>query len=264
MRVSFLLASSKVDVCFIQETKLSSFNDVVARSFWGGIEVDWTVSHSEGASGGMANLWKKGSLNLNYSFKALGYVGINVWWKSTCVNLVNIYAPCNAVARRDLWKSLVDRRNNCGGEEWCLGGDFNEITSREERLGGVGYLNVRGMEEFREFFVRMGVVDIPCVGGRFTWFKDNGKAMSRIDRFLVSRNLIDMWGVVDQRIGSREFSDHAPIRLNCGIIDWGPKPFRFNNTWFKHKTLKPSSMKSGSRSKLSEWETLYCLKSLRA
>src|SRR4051812_17809670 len=91
------------------------------------------------------------------------------------------------------------------------------------------------MEDFREFIASMGVVDVPCVGGRFTWFKDNGKAMSRIDRFLVSRNLIDKWGVVDQRIGTREVSDHVPISLVCGSVDWGPKPFIFNNTWFTHK-----------------------------
>lgn len=36
------------------------------------------------------------------------------------------------------------------------GGDFNKISSREERLGGGGHHNVRCMEEFREFFVRMG------------------------------------------------------------------------------------------------------------
>lgn len=48
------------------------------------------------------------------------------------------------------------------------------------------------MEEFREFIERMGVVDVPCVGGKFSWYKYNGKAMSRIDKFLVSHNLIDI------------------------------------------------------------------------
>ncbi|XP_058775831.1 uncharacterized protein LOC131650117 [Vicia villosa] len=70
--------------------------------------------------------------------------------------------------------------------------------------------------EFRGFIENMGLLDIPCVGGKFTWFKDNGKAMSRLDRFLISRKMLDEWGVVDQRIENRNISDHAPIRLNIG------------------------------------------------
>lgn len=154
------------------------------------------------------------------------------------MNLVNIYAPCSVSAGRVLWSNLLARRVKYADEEWCLGGDFNEILSRGERLGEGTRSYKRGMEDFREFLARMEVIDIPCVGGKFTWYKDNGKAMSRIDRFLVSNNLIEVWGVIDQRIGVRDFSDHTPIRLNCGVIDWGPKPFRFNNSWLKHKDFK--------------------------
>lgn len=35
------------------------------------------------------------------------------------------------------------------------------------------------------------MVDIPCVEGKFTWFKDNGKALIRIDRFLISMGVMD-------------------------------------------------------------------------
>ncbi|XP_058746654.1 uncharacterized protein LOC131619586 [Vicia villosa] len=107
-----------------------------------------------------------------------------------------------------------------------------------ERLGAGEFYGKRGMEDFQEFIGRMGVVDIPCVGGKFTWFKANGKAMSRLDRFLVSRNLMDMWGVIDQRIGKRDISDHVPIQLFSGNLNWGPKPFKFNNSWFKHEKFK--------------------------
>lgn len=82
------------------------------------------------------------------------------------------------------------------------------------------------------------MIYVSCVGGKFSWYKDNGKAMSRIDRFLVSHNLVDIWGVIDQRIGTRDLSDHAPIRLNCGVINWGSKPFRSNNVWLKHEDFK--------------------------
>lgn len=184
-------------MCFLQENKAVCFSDSLANSFWGGGETDWTVRNSNGASGGLAIFWKKGTLNLNYSFSGSGYVGINVCWKGSIVNLVNIYAPCSVSARR----VLLERNVRFANENWCLGGDFNEILHSGERLGYGGRINRRGMEEFKEFLGHMELVDIPYVGGKYTWFKDNGRSMSRIDRFVLSKKLLDIWDVVDQRVG---------------------------------------------------------------
>ncbi|XP_058759244.1 uncharacterized protein LOC131632513 [Vicia villosa] len=85
----------------------------------------------------------------------------------------------------------------------------------------------------------MDLVDVPCTGGSNTWFRGNGKAMSRLDRFLLSNKLIEEWNVTDQRVGKRDISDHSPIWLNSGKKNWGPKPFRFNNAWFNHELFKP-------------------------
>ncbi|XP_058763319.1 uncharacterized protein LOC131636743 [Vicia villosa] len=42
----------------------------------------------------------------------------------------------------------------------------------------------------------------------------------------------------DSRFMSRDSLNHSPIRLNCGVIDWGPKPFRFNNAVLEHEGFK--------------------------
>ncbi|XP_058746695.1 uncharacterized protein LOC131619638 [Vicia villosa] len=181
---------------------------------------------------------EEGHSGFNFHFRGRSYVDIRVRWKGLQINLVNIYAPGSTSDRRVLWSELLVLGAASSDVLWCLGGDFNEVTAREERLGGGINSSRRGMEEFRDFIGSMGVEDIPCVGGKFTWFKDNGKSMSRIDRFLVSKSLLDVWGVVDLRIGKRDISDHTPIRLKFKFIDWGPKPFRFNNAWFKHDEFK--------------------------
>lgn len=136
-------------------------------------------------------LWIRGSLTINYSFKGVGYVGININWKGVDYNLVNIYAPCSVVDRRVIWSSLLDRRRKGGGNEWCLVGDFNKVTSIEKKVGDNALFNRRGMEDFRGFIGYMELIDIPSVRGKFTWFKDNGKSMSRLDRFLLSRKMIE-------------------------------------------------------------------------
>src|SRR4051812_32341232 len=66
-----------------------------------------------------------------------------------------------------------------------------------------------------------------ALGGKFTWFRGNGN------------KLIDEWNVIDQRVGLRNISDHSPIWINTGKMDWGPKPFRVNNAWFPHDDFLP-------------------------
>ncbi|XP_058741684.1 uncharacterized protein LOC131614074 [Vicia villosa] len=124
------------------------------------------------------------------------------------------------------------------GEEWCVVGDFNEVLRKEEIVGEGVPRFTKGMEEFRCFVNQMELIDLNYVGGKFTWFKDNGKALSRIDRFLLSKKFIEEWEVGEQMIDKRDFSDHSPIWLGVGKLDWGPKPFRFNNAWFKHEGFK--------------------------
>ncbi|CAI8602123.1 unnamed protein product [Vicia faba] len=104
----------------------------------------------------------------------------------------------------------------------------------------------------------MSRLDRFLVGGRFTWYKGNDKAMSRLDRFLVSRKLIEEWRVVDQRVEFRDISDYSPIRLNIEKIDWGPKPFRFKNAWYKHEEW--AKLKVEGRGDFILYEKLKSLK----
>src|SRR3954467_5512721 len=90
---------------------------------------------------------------------------------------------------------------------------------------------------FKEFIEEMELVDLPTIGGKFTWIKSNGKSMSRIDKFLLSDSLIEDWKVVGQYIGERDVSDHAPIWFKDNRKDWGPKTFKFNNLWLKHEDM---------------------------
>lgn len=58
----------------------------------------------------------------------------------------------------------------------------------EERRGlsEAGMQDRREMEDFNSFIYAMELSDIPILGRRFTWFRPNGQALSRLDRFLVT------------------------------------------------------------------------------
>ncbi|CAJ2628008.1 unnamed protein product [Trifolium pratense] len=84
----------------------------------------------------------------------------------------------------------------------------------------------------------MDLVDIPVLGKKFSWVSPDGKAMSRLDRFLLSEGFVEKSGISGQWIGDRDISDHCPVWLLCSSCDWGPKPFRVVNAWLEHPDFK--------------------------
>ena len=68
---------------------------------------------------------------------------------------------------------------------WCFGGDFNVFWFPSERSSDSYYTT--GMRNFSDFISEKGLVDIPLVGGQFTWSNNQENELwSRIDRFLLS------------------------------------------------------------------------------
>ncbi|GKV14959.1 hypothetical protein SLEP1_g25757 [Rubroshorea leprosula] len=65
----------------------------------------------------------------------------------------------------------------------------------------------------------------------YTWYNSNGQQMSRLDRFLLSNEWILNWKDVKQWGLKRTVFDHCPILLKSEKVDWGPKPFKFFNSW---------------------------------
>ena len=81
----------------------------------------------------------------------------------------------------------------------------------------------------------MELQDIRCFGSNFTWFRPNGSAKSRLDRFLVFDQWVSLWPDTSQHVLQRDYSDHCPIILKTKMVDWGPKPFRVVDWWLNHK-----------------------------
>ncbi|XP_058767766.1 uncharacterized protein LOC131641482 [Vicia villosa] len=73
--------------------------------------------------------------------------------------------------------------------------------------------------------------------------------MSRIDRILVSVNMMNNWGIIGQMFGERDISDHCLVWLVSDNANWGPKPFKFNNDWFSLESFMPFVEK--------EWKSLH-------
>lgn len=55
-----------------------------------------------------------------------------------------------------------------------------------------------------------------------------------LDCFLISKGLIDLWGLKGQFISDMSFSNHLHIHLKSNKLDWEPKPFKFFSAWIEH------------------------------
>jgi hypothetical protein len=111
----------------------------------------------------------------------------------------------------------------------------------EERVGcnlSIGRSSTSEVVEFQNFVEELELVDLPLLGRRFTWFHSSGRAMSRIDRVLISDEWASRWGSVTRWALPRDVSDHCPLILKYSRDDWGPKPFRFNNFLLDNKKLQ--------------------------
>ncbi|GKV01676.1 hypothetical protein SLEP1_g14215 [Rubroshorea leprosula] len=181
-----------------EESKLEVCDERVLKAIWGGDNFKWVAKPAQGRSGGIICIWCPG--------------------------------------KRVLWRELIDLMTTCGEGNWCIAGDFNAIRSREEKKGRC--FDEGAMREFSNFICEAGLKDMPLIGRKFTWYKADGTAMSRLDRFLVSTDFLINFPELTQKGLMRDLSDHSPIMLVNSSKDWGPRPFRSLDCWMEHKEFK--------------------------
>ena len=237
-RLAKIINSGNFDLVCLQETKREFIEDYVVENMWGNQLIDWIALPSSGLSGGLLMMWKKGLWVVKSNFSGHGFIGVCVEFKSKLFFFVNVYAPCNTAGRRVLWETLYNLKYGSSAGEWCLVGDFNAVSNREERTGRSEKWGYIDMVDFNAFVNEMNLIDLPLHGNKFTYFCSDGIAASRLDRFLVSDGIMNLRQVKGQRVGKRDISDHRPIWLECSNLNWGPKPFRFNNCWLEHDGFK--------------------------
>ena len=97
------------------------------------------------------------------------------------VCIVNIYSPSDVAMKRNLWDQIRTLRNANLGGLWCILGDFNSIRTTSERVGtSQRQQDERNIKEFNNWIADLEVDDVPCMGRKYTWYRLNGTAKSRL------------------------------------------------------------------------------------
>nr|GEW45421.1 cytochrome P450 [Tanacetum cinerariifolium] len=115
----------------------------------------------------------------------------------------------------------------------ALLGDFNEVRFAHERMGSL--FDGCGASAFNNFISVMGLLDLPLGGKRFTRMNCDGSKLSKLDRILFTKHIVDIWTNSHVVALPREFSDHSPLILLNSCVDDGPLPFKNFNFWLLHK-----------------------------
>lgn len=182
-KIRTLISHNKLQFVAIQETKLESLEDGLCESLWGGDSCEWVFNPSVGRSGGMLCIWNKEIFKMQLTFKGGSFCGVCGEWgplKIKCF-MVNIYSSCILAEKKKLWDDLRMTKRGFGRGAWCLMGDFNAVKSQGERKGTACHDYSAEIQGFLQFIEDTEMIDIPIYGRKFTWYKSDGSAMSRLD-----------------------------------------------------------------------------------
>jgi len=231
--VSHLVKEHQPFLLCIQDTKLPVVDAFVCKSIWGDGKVDYSYQPSVGASGGLVTLWDLSEVEV-WSTVSLDHVlavSGRFVKSGECFVVFNVYAPCDSSRQPALWDVLSSRIEAEADQNVCVCGDFNAVRGMEERRSVSSAFNQAGLDNFNGFMVNNFLVDLPLRGRTYTWYRGDGRSMSRIDRFLLSEQWCLTWSNCIQMAVSRGLSDHCPLVLAVDIQNWGPKPVRMLKCW---------------------------------
>lgn len=191
------------------------------------------------SAGGILTIWdpqKFGVINAEASKQHLSLI-LQLVGDRQCYMITNVYGPQPMEDKLRLLTTLVDMKKRYPTLPWILGGNFNMTKSIMEKKGGTRTLG-RDSIAFHNFITNMKLVDMETNNEIFTWNNKRGgptQVASKLDRFLISEELLLMGSSLNALILPFGGSDHWPIQLEASLFG-KPRnsPFRFENAWLTH------------------------------
>ncbi|OIT19367.1 hypothetical protein A4A49_42072, partial [Nicotiana attenuata] len=156
-------------------------------------------------------------------------------------HLTIIYAKYKIALRRPLWDALRTKAL-ATSTPWCVTGDFNVITSIEEKIGGIPY-HINKSLELISMIEDCGLTDLGYYGPRCTWSNGRGPCSivwKRLDRGLVN----DSWLASNPATTITHLasvgSDHSPLLMELNVrTNNSIKYFKFLNCWTENDSFLP-------------------------
>ncbi|XP_071699421.1 uncharacterized protein [Rutidosis leptorrhynchoides] len=217
-------------IVHLQETKCGNSSESWLENLWGSPDFKFIQKDAIGSAGGMITIWDTRVFDIVEATEGEYYLAIRGYWKGKSEEMafVNIYGPHTNNKKTIMWDNL-DRLVKSCNMPWVLCGDFNEVRCEDERFNCI--FNKARADKFNHFISSNCLIDLPLCGKKYKRYSDNGVKFAKLDRFLISENFNNNWPGLNAAILDHNLSDHCPIILRDGIIDFGPKPTKVFNVW---------------------------------
>eukprot|EP00253_Pinus_taeda_P033361 PITA_33361 len=192
-----------------------------------------------GHSGGLAIGVKDGRMLIN-SFWGMDHaLGMEISSPDMGVSLLmlNIYGPCQG--REQYWNNLLSKYL-IKNRSLILGGDLNFSIGNAEAWGPSAK-----EDPLSDFFSNTlhshNLIDVNLIKAKPTWRNrriGEGRVAKRLDRFLISEDLMSSIPMIRQWVGEGGNSDHFPILLEFKKPPPKPaSPFKFNAAWLQEESF---------------------------
>ncbi|KAK7268946.1 hypothetical protein RIF29_21657 [Crotalaria pallida] len=229
--VKKLINSNNPSILGLVETKHSSSKPRRWNSWWRADDLGWEEVLAVNGSGGLILMWNQTLFKVLSSTKGDRWINIEGRWTNGDfpVSITLVYAPNDREGRIRIWQQLKILKQSSNSPMMIME-DFNEILCPSERKG-CSRLQASA-EDFQEWVSDMCLIDLPLLGRKFTWYRNN--SASKLDRIFVEAEWVSrfpemkLWGL------NRSISNHCPLLLECSKVNRGPKPFRSLDMWFSN------------------------------
>ena len=178
-----LLQINNPSILILTETRLGGTRAAdLAKSFpFDGFLCSQTI----GFAGGIWILWKTDMVEIKHlcSTEQEIHTSVKVLGSNSTWLLSAIYASPRRSERRMLWQnlSIVAGLHSL---PWVMVGDFNDITSSDEKWGG-NIPNASRISEYYDCMNACNMIDLGFTGPKFTWTNGQpvtSRIMQRLDR----------------------------------------------------------------------------------
>lgn len=115
-------------------------------------------------------------------------------------------------------------------------GDFKSTKHVGERIAC--NTSHRDSFLFNNWINQANLIELNIINAKYTWIGPAGKR-SRLDRAFVNASWANL-GYWKLKALPRKNSNHEKLLVFLSDFNWGPKPFKIYNVWFKEESLKQS------------------------
>ncbi|XP_010692808.1 uncharacterized protein LOC104905866 [Beta vulgaris subsp. vulgaris] len=207
-----IASSNNLDFIFLSETK--SHVSFLESSFSRLGFHECSGLNSDGSKGGLFLCWSRRVVveivetSANYVCCKTADEADNEYY------IAFVYGLPYLANRSEIWTKLSQIMDTHEGK-WLLIGDFNQVESKHQKIGGTHSL--QGAKNFIDWKFHNKLIDIPYQGVSFTWSNNRSGTeaiLERIDKAFCNSNWKDSFN--DAEIWNLPIllSDHSPIILH--------------------------------------------------